>query len=647
MNNYELMENFLKTVKQFALDNPNKNLSPKFIYSLLIRYNIPELKERFDMITDKYPILYEHFKNNPNISLYEINNWNFLNFKNGKIKGNEIKLYIPYNSDHIVIAAEKIFDFIAARNIEHLSKISHYIRNDDFVIRVNTIEDANKIINFIQSDPFLSKNLLNVNPFLPNNKGIGMAMDNSLSFNFTLCEMIANLVYMLKTKNRLADLNVKTLNAYISECIPSMSDLDKKDIYRLLEKTTKKHFKINEFYEFANEKAKDVYDDSRKRITNPKFYLERAIKITAKYHPDYYIVEAINNYIRGNKANFVNENNAYASLVKYVPSNMVISLIRKYLIEQSIPFSNDKDAIEKYVQKIVNKSIKENNNEKMHYLEDAIIITEKYHPGFGVPALLDYINVGKYTGFTRKENARNNLINNVPPNLVIPLIKNYLNAKNIFYSKDEKAIEIYVNTILGKGISQKLDQSQCLEDAVVITEKYHPGYGVPALLNYIMMGKNTGFTRNENARDNLTNNVPPNLVMSLIKNYLKSRNIFYYNDQEAIKLYVKSIVKTNTENIDFNLDLFIDTLKRAYINTANMYNKGQANLALRHLLQDGDLLYFTDRFKDRVALQKLSSQYDLKDCIIKYLGQGYEYASIGEITAKMEEIFYEREFSRH
>ena len=135
--------------------------------------------------------------------------------------------------------------------------------------------------------------------------------------------------------------------------------------------------------------------------------------------------------------------------------------------------------------------------------------------------------------------------------------------------------------------------------------------------------------------------------MSLIKNYLKSRNIFYYNDQEAIKLYVKSIVKTNTENIDFNLDLFIDTLKRAYINTANMYNKGQANLALRHLLQDGDLLYFTDRFKDRVALQKLSSQYDLKDCIIKYLGQGYEYASIEEITSKMEEIFYGREFSRH
>lgn len=647
MSNYELMENFLNEVKQLVLDNKTRNINPKVIYSLLIRYNIPNLQDPFEKITDKFPILYQYFQNKPNIRLYEIKNFNFLNFKNGKVSGNEIKLYLPYDKNHIVVAAQKIFDFMAYNNIEHLSKIAHYIRNDDFVIRVNTLEDANQIIKFIKNDAFLTNNLLQVNPFLPNNDGIGMAMDNNFSFNLTLCEIISELVFLLKAKNRINDLNIKVLNAYILECIPSVANLDKRDIYRLLGQTTRKDFKIEQFYEYADEKLNDVYDENRVRIIDPAFYLKRAVILTEKYRPGN-TISAIKKYINGNIGDFVLEENGQASLVKYVPSKLVMPLIEKHLRTRNISFSSGDDAIFKYVQNILNKNISQDlrvDNEvknPISYLEEAIKITEKYHPGFGVPALIDYINIGKINGFTRKENARANLISNVSPSLAMRLIKNDLKAKNLVYSNDIEAIRVYVNEVLGLNkVLIRKSPAEYLQEAIRITEKYHPGFGIPALIDYINLGKNTGFTRKEMARENLTNNVPNELVMDLVSNYLNAQNITYYNLNDAVTKYVNKIlgIEVSKEKVDFDLDLIIGLIKNAYLSTRHVYNTGQANLALRHLLMDGDLFYFTDQFGDRNNLLNISSQYDLRECIIRYLGEDYAYATVEDTINRMTEVF--------
>ncbi len=457
MNNYELMQNFLNNIKELAIDNPDTYIDEDIVYSCLIRYNIPNSKKPFENITHKFYLLYEYFKNNKNINLCEYPNFYFLVFQNGRLSGNEIKLYAPYDSKHIVEAAKKIFSFMAKNNITHQSKIAYIIRNDDLVIRVNTLEDAEKVIAFIQKDPFLRKNLLKVNPFLPNNNGIGMAMDNDFSFNSVLCEIISNFVLLLRNQNRINDLNVENLNAYIKESIPKIYDLDKRDIYKLLEKTTSKNFTLKDFYTHANNKLKDKYDLNGKRIaTNPSY----------------------------------------------------------------------------------------------------------------------------------------------------------------------------------------------LEDAVRITEQYHPGYSIGAINQYIMNGNATGFTRKENARSNLIKNISPEMIMDTIINYLISKNISYSNNNDAIKKYVNSILNLNKENInenktELNLDLntIIEAIKRAYINTKFKYNKEQANNALQVLLMTGSLSYFTNQFNDRLYLKELSTKYDLRQCIMMYLGIDYTKSSIDDIVSKMEEIF--------
>ena len=41
MNNYELMQYFLNFIKQFAIENPDKNINKNMIYYCLMTYNIP------------------------------------------------------------------------------------------------------------------------------------------------------------------------------------------------------------------------------------------------------------------------------------------------------------------------------------------------------------------------------------------------------------------------------------------------------------------------------------------------------------------------------------------------------------------------------------------------------------------------------
>ncbi len=79
----------------------------------------------------------------------------FMNFRSNNCSGtsyDQVKLYIPLNGENVVTIVTKIFDFIYDNNIEHLSKISSNTRVDDFVIRVSNIDDAKKIIDFINND---------------------------------------------------------------------------------------------------------------------------------------------------------------------------------------------------------------------------------------------------------------------------------------------------------------------------------------------------------------------------------------------------------------------------------------------------------------------------------------------------------------
>ena len=90
MNNYELMQQFLDVLKEFAISNPDHEMTQKFIYSILMEFNIrdnqyprADIKGHFNSWKERY---------STNNSMDTLENNHFLWFANGKIFGNEVKL---------------------------------------------------------------------------------------------------------------------------------------------------------------------------------------------------------------------------------------------------------------------------------------------------------------------------------------------------------------------------------------------------------------------------------------------------------------------------------------------------------------------------------------------------------------------------
>ena len=353
ITNYDKMQDFLNVIKKLALENKNREINSDLVYSLLINYGLDNT-ERVSL-KDKFVDFYDYFAHTPNLRVYERANFDFLMFANGKLNGNEVKLYVPFARDKIVEAGKQIFTFLASNNITHQSKIATFERNDDLVIRVNTLEDAQRICDFVHSNVFLSENILTINPFLANDNGIGLTMDNKFSFNFELCNAITNFIKILKSKNRVKDLNVESFNIYLKSCITEIKDLDLKDIYSLLSQTTSKDFELSQFYTHAHNKSIDKYGKWRERIIDPKFYLNQAILVTEKYYPGQ-AKGALLKYLNGNIESITRKEGTREGLAKYVPVNVAINIMAKEIygnLDNTVFFE---EMVNEYVNRVLNKN---------------------------------------------------------------------------------------------------------------------------------------------------------------------------------------------------------------------------------------------------------------------------------------------------
>lgn len=464
ITNYERMQDFLNVIKKLALENKNKEINRDLVRSLLINYGL-DITERVSL-KDKFVDFYDFFAHTPNLRVYERDNFPFLLFANGKLNGNEIKLYAPFAQDKIAEAGRQIFTFLANNNITHQSKIATFERNDDLVIRVNTLEDAQKVCDFIHSNPFLNENLLTINPFLPNDNGIGLTMDNNYSFNGELCDAIANFVKILKSKNRVKDLNVDSFNVFLKNYLPEIKDLDLKDIYTLLCQTTSKDFNLSKFYAHAQNKAIDKYDIRHNRIVDPKYYLNQAILVTEKYYPGL-AKEAMLKYLDGNIESFTRKEGAREGLVKYVPVNVAISIMSKELygtLDNTVFFE---EMVKEYVDKVLNKNklmnddtrdlgkvvINENStSEIIDAVTTAIQNTLSVYDIKQAKGALVKLFEGRTEYITNRFGDRekiNMLLKKYSPQMIKDAIKNYVITEEQFV--DDKLIaELFTSRLTGK-----------------------------------------------------------------------------------------------------------------------------------------------------------------------------------------------------
>lgn len=398
MNRYDEMQMFLNTILEFVFENSDKKVDNNLIYSLMCHYyTIDNLSsfvfEKHRIVQDNYYQKwidrYENIKKRENVDI-TVSPWvggKFVNFSSGYTKNNEIKMYIPLDYNHIYEGANRLFDFIIANKITHNSKIASFIRSDNVVVRIDTLADMEKIINFVNNDSYIREGMLKVNPFLANYNGIGLAMDNCYSYNTETAKIIASFLNnVLDSTNYYTDSNginikrkvkdlftVENFHNYLEKMIPMMQkkeDEDLVDIISLLSKTTSKNFSINDFYNHANKKLIDKYDYGKQKIIDPLFYLERAININSIFYPGYEIQSLNKLLIDNNFDAFTRKEYVRDSLLKYIAplsKTKIINMMKEKLKDDNIYFSlfSKKEEI---IKTFVNVTIKE-NKDKEEYQE--------------------------------------------------------------------------------------------------------------------------------------------------------------------------------------------------------------------------------------------------------------------------------------
>ncbi len=113
------------------------------------------------------------------------------------LKINGIKLYLPFVQD-FSSQVVTLTEYLNSKNISYAIKIAKLKRNDSCTLRVNNIEDAKDIIDFVKTH--LKDSLGSCGPFIPTIDNIGVVKDYNQSFNQKMSFVMKEYLISKKTK---------------------------------------------------------------------------------------------------------------------------------------------------------------------------------------------------------------------------------------------------------------------------------------------------------------------------------------------------------------------------------------------------------------------------------------------------------------
>ncbi len=215
---------FLKYLAKLYQENEIVESGHDFVYSLLTRIGIKESEKSLD-ISSVFDHWIESFKDTPNINVFvdaEENSY-FCQFTNStNTLSTYYKLFVPLDSKRIVEGAKQIFNFMAQNNIRHSSKIGAMFRNDVIVIRVSGEQDLNKVIDYLKSNKYIKKGLIEPNPFMNNYDGFGVETDGTWTYSGEVASYLTAYMEDKKKLNDLKKVNYDDLFKYIIDTYNSV-----------------------------------------------------------------------------------------------------------------------------------------------------------------------------------------------------------------------------------------------------------------------------------------------------------------------------------------------------------------------------------------------------------------------------------------
>lgn len=400
------MNDFFEKLKKIFKEKPEYlegNLG-KFIYNQLIFHDLGNQNEAQISIWDYFSDWdYKYNKNNKIIN-YEGDYFYYFKHNEEDILKDAIKLYIPMDSNHILEGVNQLFDFIIENNISHNSKVARKIRNDCVVVRVSNLDDAKKIIDFVKNNKYINEGLLKVNPFTLNVNGVGLAKDSHFSYNDEIAKSIANLIKILKEKDRLDSLNVDTFILYLEQL--KDDNLFLNELHKLQLAVIKN--KNLSFEEFEN----TIYT----KLTNKEELLKDIIILQYRRKGLTETISAIQQFIVDeNIDKFVNVDGCNKK-IKY---NFTSNYIKQMLIDNGM-------SLEEYVNYLLD-DIKE-----IKILENAYKETFKECGAEQAKeAILQYVADGDDGYITSENDARHNVRNNIDYDNIDEIFYEWANTRDI------------------------------------------------------------------------------------------------------------------------------------------------------------------------------------------------------------------------
>lgn len=489
-NKYQQIDDFLKMWRDVAMENPNFSFLEhrKTVYHYLTRLGVSDYDQNLTINESIFPNWTKRFAKTENISCFVSKTWQyFCQFVNHCNPSNDnIKVYIPLDSAHIYEGANMIFDFLAKNNIRHDSKIGKHIRFDDIVVRLDTVESAEELLNFINGNSYIKEGLIAPNPFAYSKDGIALACDGMLSYNETVANIISLYIENAKKTNTLDKIGIQNfynfLNDYYQdiffnnnynrliadfniEDFDEMSDYaitNYKQVLALIIKSVDSNFTyadyINHFkacetgsrnidYLSKSPFTKQAEETADKEVET--LLLEVINIMTIKYDRES-AIRNVKNYINTDRSNFITrDHNLRQRAVNMSLANKVNGIIR-----------NNDLSIEEYISLLEQKSkIQEQSNGTVYNKEQILINAlqntyNKYEAienngrSYMISALAQLVFYNSYSGFTRDNGTRDSVMNNIS----IIDVKQILMTKYGYNKIDNdtllEAVNMYVDDIL-------------------------------------------------------------------------------------------------------------------------------------------------------------------------------------------------------
>ena len=296
MNNERQNEinRILKELSNYAKMSPLNNNFSETIYNYLRSYNLGnerdlDIKNRFVLWINRFQLKKTKCENTSNHPYW----CQFINEKypNQTLKESDpVKLYIPLKSDFIYQGVNLIFDFCEQNNIIHQSKVAARMRNDNVVLRIKNIDDAVKLINFVNENHYLKQGHLTPNPFCFNAGNVGLAIDNYNSYNENVSKFLANYIIYKKQTNTLSNVGINDFYNFVANNKLPYSNEKNKIYLEEIRNLILKSLESNDFNKFVkhyysvsgNKKLEKELDISYEKNYKILDLLDEAIETTVE-----------------------------------------------------------------------------------------------------------------------------------------------------------------------------------------------------------------------------------------------------------------------------------------------------------------------------------------------------------------------------